>query len=287
MRVGLLAMALCGLCATVGCGGDDGPPRTPYQEELTQAAEACLREAKCLGREVDLTTCIKSYTTLAARYGREGVLDCVTAAGAACPALLACLNDGMPAEVCEPPLYVASCDSGSPPVYHGCADGFEYSVICRSGTTCESAGGPIWPCGVAPCQTGMTPPTCDPSGQLLECEQAVLVPSDCADGLVCESGACVAPGPGCNTVGGMRCDANVLTYCVDNKQATRDCAVSGHVCGVVAGAPACTTGPAAEACTERGLTATCQNTSMNVCDDGNAYTFACGTNGFACCGVGL
>jgi hypothetical protein len=276
------------LLITTACG-DDGPAETPYQQELRRATEACLREAKCLGREApNLATCILSWTTDAPRYGRQGLLDCATSAGSNCDALLTCLNNGEPSESCDPVGYVPECTNTSPPVFLGCASSREFAVVCQEGTTCEAGPGPTNPCGVAPCQTGMTPPSCDDlTGQLLTCESAMLIPSECPTGLICEGGACVAPGDPCNAPGGMRCDGNVLTYCLNMRQATRDCAVTGHVCGVVGGEPACTTGPANEPCTSRGLATDCSGTTMTVCDDGNAYTFNCGQNGFACCGEGL
>ncbi len=272
------------------CGGGGGPSQTPYQKSLDEATRACLREAKCTGKDVTstLTTCIASYTTLAARYGRQGdVLSCVTSAGADCAKLLACLNDGQPAADCTEP-FQATCDElANPPVYHGCTNGKEFAVICQPGTTCGAIGGPLWPCGIAQCQTGSTPPTCDTNGDLDMCEATLFVPSPCPEGLTCSGNACVGTGGMCNTTGGIRCDGNNLVFCTDHQQATIDCAASGHVCGTVAGQPACTTGAAETACTGAGLTSMCNGSVLTLCDDGNAYRYTCGQDGMACCGVGF
>lgn len=264
------------------CGGDeDVPPLTAKQEELTTAAEACLRRAACLGRdEDDLGACIRSFTTEAGVSGREGVLACTKGAGSNCDALLACLNAGEPAAACAEP-YALSCTDASPPVFRSCESGREVASVCTQGTTCNATGVPHRPCGIASCNEIMTAPMCEVgTGRRLTCEVAVLVPRPCGEGLICEDGQCSGKGEPCNVAGGMRCDGTLLTYCAMHRQATRDCAATGHVCGTVNGEAACT----ASACVDRGLTASCTGTTLTLCDDGLAYSFECGKNGYRCCG---
>lgn len=282
-RRSLPLLALLAPLLLASCGDDDGPSLTPKQQELVRATEACLRRAGCLGRdEANLPECIASFTTKASWYGREELLDCTHAAGASCDALLACLNAGEPAETCETP-YPYTCENANPPVFHDCQDGREIAAVCTTGTTCAVSGIPHQPCGIASCNQAMTPPMCDPdTGRRLTCQQAVLVPEPCAEGLVCVDGACVGPGDPCNALGGMRCDGTVLTYCANQRRATRDCAATGHICGTVSGEAACT----GNACSGRGLSASCSGTTLTLCHDGVAYTFACGRDGLRCCGAG-
>jgi hypothetical protein len=227
-----------------------------------------------------LPECIRSFTSKASYYGREGMLDC--AKGGSCDSLLTCLNGGGASITCSDYTYAPSCDGA---VYHGCLDGREYASVCTGETTCSALGGiPHWPCGLASCDEATTPATCDElTGEVLACEQTMLVPTACESGLTCLDGACVGAGSACNTTGGISCDGDILTYCTGAHRATRDCALTGHTCGTVAGAAACV----GTGCSGRGLTASCTGTVLTLCDDGVAYTFDCGEDGLACCGAGI
>jgi hypothetical protein len=215
-------------------------------------------------------------------------VNCLAAAGPNCDAAKKCLNDGQVPGTCTGSggqtcngTVMTSCDSSHGAGFTTTFDCATYGEMCLVGSNRAECGSGTCAATGSTCN-GTSIQTCDNNG--------VYTLFDCAqEGAICIAGpiaVCRGSGPACTASSSadqsLRCDGNVLVNCVNQQEASFDCARTGTQCfdNAKGQHAACALG---NTCNPDNYAATCSGTVLSFCNDGKPDTYDCASGGFTTC----